>query len=129
MAYNEKLAARIRESLAELPRIEEKEMMGGLTFMYNGKMCVGIIKDELMCRVDPTLVDGLLEKAGCRQMDFTGRPMKSYILVDETGMRTKKEFDYWIGLALYFNKHAKASKKKEKQKLVPYYPKTKRAYF
>lgn len=46
MAYNEKLADRMREKLADLPVIEEKEMMGGLTFMVNGKMCVGILKDE-----------------------------------------------------------------------------------
>ncbi len=47
-------------------------------------------------------------------MDFTGRPMKSYVLVDETGMRTNKDFNYWIGLALDFNARAKASKKKKK---------------
>ncbi len=116
MAYNETLAERIREALAELPNIEEKEMMGGLVFMYNGKMCVGIIKDDLMLRVDPTLVETLLEKTGCRQMDFTGRPMKSYVLVDDTGMKSKKDFDCWIGLALDFNKYAKASPKKKGKK-------------
>lgn len=114
MAYNEPLANRVRERLAGLNQIEEKPMMGGLTFMYKGKMCVGIIKDDLMCRVDPALVETLLEKPGCRQMDFTGRPMKSYVLVDETGMRTNKDFNYWIGLALDFNARAKASKKKKK---------------
>ncbi len=53
MPYNEKLANRIRERFATLDNVEEKEMMGGLTFMYNDKMCVGIIKDDLMCRIDP----------------------------------------------------------------------------
>ena len=48
MAYNEKLADRIRERLSELKKVEEKEMMGGLAFMYNDKMCIGIIKDEMM---------------------------------------------------------------------------------
>jgi len=112
MAYNEKLANRIRERLAELPNIEEKEMMGGLTFMYNDKMCVGIIRDELMCRIDPTLHDAVIEKTGCRTMDFTKRPMKGYVMVDDTGMKTKKEFEYWINLCLEFNKKAKSSKKK-----------------
>jgi hypothetical protein len=51
-------------------------MMGGLTFMYNSKMCVSIIKDELMCRIDPAIYEAVLEKPGCRPMDFTGRPMK-----------------------------------------------------
>ena len=112
MAYNEKLANRIREQLAELANIEEREMMGGLTFMYNDKMCVGIIQDELMCRIDPSLHDAAIEKTGCRTMDFTKRPMKGYVMVDDTGMKTKKEFEYWINLCLEFNKKAKSSKRK-----------------
>ena len=114
MAYSEKLGDRIREKLADLSNIEEKEMMGGLTFMYNGKMCVGIIKDELMCRIDPSFHDQAVEKTGCRTMDFTKRPMKGYVMVDGSGMKTKKDFDYWIILALDFNKKAKSSKKKRK---------------
>jgi TfoX/Sxy family transcriptional regulator of competence genes len=114
MAYNENLANRIRERLADLPNIEEKEMMGGLTFMYNSKMCVGIIKDELMCRIDPDLHETAVEKLGCRTMDFTNRPMIGYVLIDETGMSSKKDFDYWIDLSLAFNNRAKSSKKKKK---------------
>jgi len=76
MAYNEKLADRIGKQLADLPNIEEKEMMGGLIFMYNGKMCVGIIKDEMMCRIDPNFHETAIEKTGCRTMDFTKRPMR-----------------------------------------------------
>jgi TfoX/Sxy family transcriptional regulator of competence genes len=114
MAYNEILADRIRESLAELPNIEEKNMMGGLTFMYNGKMCIGIIGDEMMCRIDPELHESAVEKTGCRTMDFTGRPMKGYIMIDDSGMNTQKEFKYWIDLCLDYNSRAKASKKKKK---------------
>jgi TfoX/Sxy family transcriptional regulator of competence genes len=114
MAYDEKLAARIRERISNLTSIEEKEMMGGLVFMYHGKMCLGIIKDELMCRIDPALHDIVVEKNGCRTMDFTKRPMKGYIMIEEAGMRSKKDFDYWIDLALEFNSKAKASKKKPK---------------
>ena len=113
MAYSEKLADRIRTRLARLPRIEEKKMMGGLTFMYNGKMCVGILKDELMCRIDPEFHETAIQKTGCRTMDFTQRPMKGYVLIDESGMKTQKSFDYWIDLALDFNKKAKSSKKKK----------------
>jgi TfoX/Sxy family transcriptional regulator of competence genes len=113
MTYNEKLANRIRESLQHLKKVEEKEMMGGLTFMVNGKMCVGIIKDDLMCRINPILHDQAVEKTGCRTMDFTKRPMRGYVMVDDSGMKTKKDFDYWLNLALDFNKHAKASKKKK----------------
>ncbi|MBS1976856.1 MAG: TfoX/Sxy family protein [Bacteroidetes bacterium] len=116
MAYDERLAGRIRERLADLKRVEEKEMMGGLTFMYNGKMCVGIIKDELMCRIDPALHEEATGRPGCRTMDFTNRPMIGYVLVDETGIKSREDFDYWIGLALDFNKRAKASKKTGKGK-------------
>ena len=114
MAYNEKLANRIREQLANLPNIEEKEMMGGLTFMYNGKMCVGIFADEMMCRINPEMQNTALEKTGCRIMDFTGRPMKGYVMVDDTGMKSQREFNYWIDLCLEFNSKAKSSKKKKK---------------
>ncbi len=116
MAYNEKLAAQVRERFAELDNVEEKEMMGGLTFMYNDKMCVGIIKDDLMCRIDPALHDQSIEKPGCRTMDFTKRPMSGYVMIDETGLKTKKEFEYWMGLALDYNKTAKSSKKKATSK-------------
>lgn len=113
MAYSEKLSKRIRERLAYLPNIEEKEMMGGLTFMYNGKMCIGVIADEMMCRIDPDLHETVVENTGCRTMDFTGRPMKGYVMVDETGMKTIEEFDYWINLCLGFNSKAKSSKKRK----------------
>ena len=111
MAYNEILADRIRERLASLENVEEKKMMGGLTFMVNDKMCVGVIKDELMCRIDPSMHETAVEKHGCRTMDFTHRPMIGYVLIEDTGMKTKSEFDYWIDLALEFNKKAKSSKR------------------
>lgn len=114
MAYNEKLANRIREALADLPNIQEKVMMGGLTFMYNDKMCIGIIGDEMMCRIDPDIHETVIKKTGCRTMDFTNRPMKGYVMVDDAGMKTKKEFNDWIGLCLEFNSRAKSSKKKKK---------------
>lgn len=112
MAYNEDLANKVRQSFAHLSNVTEKEMMGGLTIMYNNKMCVGIIKDELMCRIDPTLHEESVEKIGCRTMDFTKRPMKGYVMIDENGMKSQKDFDYWINLSIDFNKKAKSSKKK-----------------
>lgn len=114
MAYNEQLAMRIREQLAELSNVKEKEMMGGLTFMVNDKMCIGIIKDEMMCRIAPEIQESVLEKVGCRIMDFTGRPMKGYVMVAQTGMNSQKEFEYWINLCLEFNNKAKSSKRKKK---------------
>lgn len=115
MAYNESLANRIREFLLEVPNVEEKAMMGGLTFMVNDKMCVGIIKDEMMCRIHPDLHEEAVEKRGCRTMDFTKRPMKGYVLIDDSGMKSKKEFDYWVNLALEYNPIVKSSKKQKKK--------------
>lgn len=115
MAYNEKLADRIRESLAELPDVEEKHMFGGVCYMVNGKMCIGVIKDDMMCRIGPEREEEALEKNGCRPMDFTSRHMKGYVYVSEEGMKTKKAFDYWIELCLAFNSIAKASKKPKKK--------------
>lgn len=115
MAYDEKLANRIREALSNTRKVEEKQMMGGLTFMVNGKMCLGIIKDEMMCRIDPAIHEVSIEKQGCRTMDFTNRPMKGFIMVDDTGMKSRKDFEHWISLALSFNKQAKASRKKQKK--------------
>jgi TfoX/Sxy family transcriptional regulator of competence genes len=114
MAYNEQLADRIRERLAELPNIEEKKMMGGLCFMYNDKMCMGILKDELMCRIAPEEYEQALERRGCKQLTFTGRTSKGFVVVDETGMKSKADFEYWVNLCLDFNSRAKSSKKKKK---------------
>ena len=75
-------------------------------------MCVGILKDELMCRIDPDRHEKEIEKQGCRTMDFTKRPMKGYVMIDESAMKTKKELNYWINLSLDFNNRAKASKKR-----------------
>jgi len=113
MAFNEQLANRIRVRLSNLPKVEEKTMMGGLTFMVNDKMCVGIIKDEMMCRINPEFHGQAVEMQGCRTMDFTNRPMKGYVMIDDSGMKTNKEFDFWINLALEFNKISKSSKKKK----------------
>ena len=114
MAYDEKLADRVRERIAEThENIEEKKLFGGLCFMVNDKMCVGVEKERLMLRIDPGKYEEVMEKEGCQPMDFTGKPMKGFVFVDKEVLRTKKQLDYWIGLALEYNKVAKASKKKK----------------
>jgi TfoX/Sxy family transcriptional regulator of competence genes len=114
MGYNEKLNDRIREAMAAFPNVEEKHMFGGTCYMLNGKMCVGVVQDEMMCRIGPEVYEDSLERKGCREMVFTGKPMKGYVFVNEDGWKTKKDFDQWIDLCIKFNKHAKASKKKNK---------------
>ena len=115
MAFNEQLSNRIRQALADLPHVEEKLMFGGICYMVNDKMCIGVIKDEMMCRIGPDHYESALEKTGCREMTFTGKPMKGYVLVAEEGLKSKKDFTYWINLCLEFNAHAKSSKNKGKK--------------
>jgi TfoX/Sxy family transcriptional regulator of competence genes len=115
MAFDEKLVDRIRESLVDIKKVEERNMFGGVCFMVKGKMCIGVVKNEMMCRIDPKLDEIVLEKEGCRQMDFTGKPMKGYVFISHEGMKTKKAFEYWVSLCLEFNSKAKASKKRPKK--------------
>jgi len=115
MAFDEYLVNRIRESLVGIKKVEEKNMFGGVCFMVDGKMCIGVVKDEMMCRIDPGMDEIVLEKEGCRRMDFTGKPMKGYVFISDEGMKTKKAFTYWVDLCLEFNTMAKASKKKPKK--------------
>jgi TfoX/Sxy family transcriptional regulator of competence genes len=114
MAYNEKLAGSVRALIALThSNVTEKAMFGGLCFMVNDKMCVGVEKERLMVRLDPLKYDEVMEKEGCRPMDFTGRVMKGYVFVDIEALNTKKKLEYWISLALEYNKIAKLSKKKK----------------
>ena len=83
--------------------------------MVNGKMCIDVVKDEIMCRINPELNEIVLEKTGCRPMGFTDKRMKGYVFISDEGMKNKKVFDYWINLRLDFNSKAKASKKKKKK--------------
>lgn len=115
MAFNEKLADRVRELISATHNItEEKKMFGGLCFMVDDKMCVGVESERLMVRLDPERYDEVMEKEGCQPMDFTGKIMKGYVFVDVDVLKTKKQLDYWIQLALAFNAKAKSSKKKNK---------------
>ncbi|HXS36211.1 MAG TPA: TfoX/Sxy family protein [Flavipsychrobacter sp.] len=113
MAFDEKLNDRIREAMAIYPNTEEKYMFGGTCFMLNGKMCVGVVKDEMMCRIGPDVYEEALKRKGCREMDFSGKPMKGYVYVNAEGLKTKKDFDYWINLCVEFNGKSKAAKKKK----------------
>lgn len=115
MAFNEKLADRVREIISVTHRnVEEKRMFGGLCFMVNNKMCVGVEQERLMVRLDPERYNEAMEKDGCKPMDFTGKIMKGYVFVDINALSTKKKLDYWVQLALQFNSKAKAAKKRKK---------------
>lgn len=111
MAYEERLVNYIRESLAHLPQVEEVEKMGGLTFMVQDKMCIRVRESELLCRIAPNAYDTALERKGCHEWIYKGKPMKGWVVVDKTGTETKADFDHWIGLCVAFNSSAKSSKR------------------
>lgn len=113
MAFNLQLADRVRDALMSVPNVEEKRMMGGLVYMVNGKMCVGVEKDRLMCRINPDVYEQALTRTGCRPMDFTGKPMKGYVFVSEEGYSSQRDLESWVSLCLDFNAVAKPSKKKK----------------
>lgn len=112
MAYDIHLEDRIQQILkSKNIGFEAKKMMGGLCFMVDEKMCVGIIKENLMIRVDPEIQDNLLKEQGCRIMDFTKRPMKGFLYVEPKAIDLDKDLEIWINYALEFNPKAKKSKK------------------
>ncbi|MBI2924108.1 MAG: TfoX/Sxy family protein [Verrucomicrobia bacterium] len=111
MAYDEQLATRVRAFFhRRAVAVEEKRMMGGLCFMVNGKMCVGVEKERLMARIDPDIYDQALARKGCVPMDFTGRPMRGFVFVNAEGLASARDLASWLELALDFNPRAKASK-------------------
>jgi TfoX/Sxy family transcriptional regulator of competence genes len=114
MAFDTKLADRVREYLADVTNynIEEKKMFAGLAFMVNDKMCVNVSGENLMCRYNPNLIDEVAEKVGYQPMVMKGREYKGYCYVAPEGFQTKQDFEYWLNLCLSFNNEAKSSKKK-----------------
>jgi TfoX/Sxy family transcriptional regulator of competence genes len=112
MKYNTKLADRIREALVHLPDVEEKEMFRGVCFMVDGKMCVCVSGDEMLCRIGADAMETALEDSNCRQMIMRDKPNKDFVFISEPGFYRQDDFDRWIKLALAFNPKAKASKKK-----------------
>ena len=104
MAYNEHLADRINQYLeSKKVNFFEKKMFGGLCFMVNDKMCVGIVKDELMARIGVEKYEKALKKNGCSEMNFTGRPMKGYVFLNEEATDLDADLEYWLQLSLDFN--------------------------
>lgn len=118
MAYDEFLADRIRTQLNGMSVFyDEKKMFGGITFMVDEKMCVGIVKEDLMIRIDPLEEETLKAIDGVREMDFNGRPMKGFLYVEPEAIDHDEELLYFITKALEYNPKApKSVKKKDSQK-------------
>lgn len=95
MAYDLKLAERIRSQLDEVP-VVEKKMFGGVGFLVHGNLACGVNKDNLIVRVDPQKHAALLKKPHAKPFDLTGRPMKGWLLVEADGCKTDKQLSTWI---------------------------------
>ncbi len=103
MPYDEALANRIRGALAGYGKVEEKKMFGFLVFMVQGRMCLGVRGDEMMCRIGPDMMESVLRRDGCAPLRMRRKTSLNMIMVEESGMRARKDFEFWINLALEFN--------------------------
>jgi len=95
MAYNEKLAKRIRDEFGEIPFVEKK-MFGGVGFLIHGNMACGVYKNDMIVRLDPEKHNKLLKKPGAKLFDITGRPMKGWLMVESDGCKTAMQLSAWV---------------------------------
>ena len=102
MAYDEGLAQRVRDILVDRVGIEEKKMFGGLSFMLGGNVACGVIKEDLIVRVGPDADAAALEKPSARPFDFTGRPMKGWVMVAQDGLEADEDLEDWVQMGLQF---------------------------
>jgi TfoX/Sxy family transcriptional regulator of competence genes len=96
VAFDPGLSQRVREVLGKRPGLTERKMFGGLAFLLDGKMFVGIIGGHLMARVGPERHQDALAQPHVREMDFTGRPMKGYVYIDPPGLVDDQDLAAWV---------------------------------
>ena len=96
MAYDERLAQRIRNALTGNRAITERKMFGGIAFLRKGLMFVGILDSSLMARVGKENQADSLSRKHAREMDFTGKPMQGYVFVDTPGIKTEAQLRFWL---------------------------------
>jgi len=95
MAYNEKMAERIRAELSGIPFVEKK-MFGGVGFLIHGNLACGIHKQDMIVRVHPDKHEKLLKKPHAKPFDTMGKPIKGWLLVEPEGCKTKKQMSTWV---------------------------------
>ncbi len=102
MSYDEALATRLRKAVGRRKGIVEKKMFGGLSFLLNGNMAVGVLGNELILRIDPAQNDKILKKSYARQFDFTGKPMIGWIYVGAVGLKSAADLKKWVQVGLEY---------------------------
>lgn len=100
VAYNEDLANHIRAILADRPHMVAKKMFGGIGFILNGNMAVGVLGDELMVRVPPEQYEALQREPHIGIFDLTGRPMRGWLVVAPAGFATDAALEQWVAIGV-----------------------------
>ena len=111
MAFSEALAGRIRQRLARRRNVEEKKMFGGVGFLLNGNMLVGVWKDSLVVRLGPDEGDEALKEPHVKEFDITGRPTKGWVMVEPQGVEGDDRLAGWIERATRFVRALPAKEK------------------
>jgi TfoX/Sxy family transcriptional regulator of competence genes len=111
--YDEELADRIRELLAQEPDVSEQRMFGGLAFLVGGNMAVAASgQGGLMVRVDPAKSDRLTAAGVAEPMEMRGRQMKGWLRVGAGGVRTKPQLRKWVDIGISYAKTLPAKPKR-----------------
>jgi TfoX/Sxy family transcriptional regulator of competence genes len=100
MAFDEALAERIRHLLTRSKHVEEKRMFGGVGFLLNGNLLVGVRKNSLLVRLGPEQGEEALKEPHVKEFDITGRPMKGWVLVQPEGVEDDDQLSAWIERAM-----------------------------
>jgi hypothetical protein len=102
MAYDERLAMRIRLLLQDLAVAEEKKMFGGVGYLVNGNMACGVHGRRLIVRLDPAEYEVALARPHVREFDLTGRPMKGWVTVEPAGVESDAALRAWVERGLHY---------------------------
>lgn len=104
MAYDEKLAERVRSALGRRRGISERKMFGGVAFLHRGNLCCGVVGENLMVRVGPEGYEAALARRHVQEMDFTGRPLRGLVYVRPPGVRSARQLASWVERGLAFGR-------------------------
>jgi TfoX/Sxy family transcriptional regulator of competence genes len=102
MAYSERLAERIRNALVRRKHVEERKMFGGVGFLLNGNLLVGVWKESLVVRLGEQEGEEALKEPHVKEFDITGKPMRNWVLVGPEGIQNDEQLSAWIQRAVKF---------------------------
>lgn len=114
MPFDNKLAKRVRKILEKIEGLSEKKMFGGLCFLINGNMALGLVNEDLMIRVRPDSYEKMLSQPHLRKMDFTGKPLKGFLYIDAKGTESEKDLRKWVLKGIEFARSLPPKKKNNK---------------